>query len=293
MAKYLTSPIVYMGSKRRLMDFLREHLPQEINTFVDVFGGSGTVSMNVDALKIQLNDFHPELYKLYNYYIQTPVAKIESNNGRLLAEYGDGFKLNQEGYHRLRKHYNDNPDRPVEELVLLLYYAFQSLLRFNQQGEFNTSYNNRKGKIPNDYYKKVALFQATLTSMGVQTSNKDFRDLSYHTLGAGDFVYMDPPYYITTAVYNKYWHEDDERDLYKLLTDLDKRGVHFGLSNVLTHQGRVNTDLDKFIKDNPHFDVYETGMIYSSRMDSKWQEEVEESGEVYVTNYKKPTGGWY
>lgn len=282
-----------MGSKRRLMDFLRDHLPHEINTFMDVFGGSGTVSMNVDALKIQLNDFHPELYKLYNYYISTPIPVIEGNNRQLLGVYGDGERLSQEGFHTLRSVYNSKPDRPVEELNLLLYYAFQSLLRFNQQGEFNTSYNNARGKIPKDYYKKIALFQSTLTNMGVETSNRDFRNMPYEGLKEGDFVYMDPPYYITTAVYNKYWHEQDERDLYKLLTDLDERGVYFGLSNVLTHQGQTNQYLLDFINDHPQFDVYETEMVYSSRMDSEWQGEVEGSDEVYVTNYKKPTGGWY
>lgn len=280
-----------MGSKRRLMDFLRTHLPHEINTFVDVFGGSGTVSMNVDALNIQLNDFQPELYKLYNYYLKTDIMGIMRDQERVLLQYGIDGVLDQDGYHRLRKAYNDSSERPVEELTVLLYYAFQSMLRFNQQGEFNTSFNNTRGKIPNDHYKKIALFQSVLTGMNVETSNLDFRDIDYKRLKTGDFVYMDPPYYITTAVYNKYWHEKDERDLYRLLTELDEQGVSFGLSNVLVHQGQTNTYLEEFIG-SKDFIVYETDMMYTSRMDSDWQGDVEESVEVYVTNYKEQPKGW-
>lgn len=279
-----------MGSKRRLMGFLRTHLPHEINTFVDVFGGSGTVSMNVDALNIQLNDFQTELYKIYNYYLETDMMTIMRDHDRVLLQYGEGESLDQDGYHRLRKDYNDSSERPIEEFTVLVYYAFQSLLRFNQQGEFNTSFNNTRGKIPKDHYKKIALFQSVLTGMNTETSNLDFRDIDYTRLKTGDFVYMDPPYYITTAVYNQFWHEQDERDLYQLLQELDKQGVHFGLSNVLTHQGRTNHVLAEFIEQN-EFIVYQTDMVYSSRMDSEWRGEVEESVEVYVTNYQSKIEG--
>lgn len=286
MAKYLLSPIVYMGSKRRLMDFLRTHLPDEINTFVDVFGGSGTVSLNVDALTIQLNDFNKELFKLYNYYLTNDMFSIQQVHKGILTQYGNGDTLDQDGYTRLRDDYNQDPERPVELLTVLLYYAFQSMLRYNQSGEFNTSYNNKKGKISRDHYKKLYLFKDVLSNKQTTTSNLDFRDIDYGRLKAGDFVYMDPPYILTQAVYNRYWNEQDEADLYALLAKLHRRGVHFGISNVLTHKGQTNKQLQEFMSiDGLH--TYHTNMVYSSRMDSDWQGEVEGSDEVYITNYLK------
>ena len=40
------SPIFYMGSKYRLLNQLLPLFPEECNTFIDAFGGSGVVSMN-------------------------------------------------------------------------------------------------------------------------------------------------------------------------------------------------------------------------------------------------------
>ena len=37
-----------------------------------------------------------------------------------------------------------------------------------------------------------------------------------------DFLYCDPPYLITAGEYNKYWNENDERELLKQLDDLNK-----------------------------------------------------------------------
>lgn len=44
--KYLESPIFYMGNKYKLLKQLIPLFPKECNTFLDLFGGSGVVSMN-------------------------------------------------------------------------------------------------------------------------------------------------------------------------------------------------------------------------------------------------------
>ncbi|QQR64138.1 DNA adenine methylase [Candidatus Roizmanbacteria bacterium] len=57
-----------------------------------------------------------------------------------------------------------------------------------------------------------------------------------------DFVYFDPPYLLGLASYNELggWTENDERDLYALLTRLNDKGIRFALSNVLEHKGEIN-----------------------------------------------------
>lgn len=56
----------------------------------------------------------------------------------------------------------------------------------------------------------------------------------------GDFVYVDPPYLITSADYNKFWSEDEEVKLLDFLDDLNFKGIKFGLSNVFEHHGKEN-----------------------------------------------------
>ena len=48
-----------------------------------------------------------------------------------------------------------------------------------------------------------------------------------------DFVYVDPPYLITDAFYNRHWSEEQERYLYELLTDLNNKGKKFLMSNMV------------------------------------------------------------
>lgn len=50
-----TSPIFYMGSKRKLINKgMIELFPNDINRFIDLFSGSGIVSMNVRRINILL-----------------------------------------------------------------------------------------------------------------------------------------------------------------------------------------------------------------------------------------------
>ena len=67
-------------------------------------------------------------------------------------------------------------------------------------------------------------------------------------LSSNDFVYLDPPYLLGCATYNESngWTEQDEKDMYKLLEQLDSKGVKFALSNVIQHKGKNHNLLNDF-----------------------------------------------
>ena len=52
------SPFNYVGNKYRIITELKSIFPKSVNTFYDVFGGSGTVSLNMakQAKQIVYND---------------------------------------------------------------------------------------------------------------------------------------------------------------------------------------------------------------------------------------------
>ena len=77
----ITSPIVYMGGKTRLVKSgLIRMFPKDINRFVDVFSGSGCVAMNVQANSYQLNDIDDHiisLYLLFKNHCYSPIGRIK------------------------------------------------------------------------------------------------------------------------------------------------------------------------------------------------------------------------
>jgi DNA adenine methylase len=83
----------------------------------------------------------------------------------------------------------------------------------------------------------------------IHFSALDFCNFNYDILHAGDFIYADPPYLLTCGSYNdgkrgfRGWTENDDLDLFRILTDLSERGVNFALSNVIEHKGGTNEAL--------------------------------------------------
>ena len=58
----------------------------------------------------------------------------------------------------------------------------------------------------------------------------------------------DPPYLITAGEYNKYWYENDEKELLKKLDELNKKKVKWALSNVIEYKGKKNKILIDWLK---------------------------------------------
>ena len=65
----IISPICYMGNKRKLVkNGLVELFPKNINTMVELFGGSSIVSMNTKANRYFISDIDNNLVDLYKLF---------------------------------------------------------------------------------------------------------------------------------------------------------------------------------------------------------------------------------
>lgn len=288
MNEYKRSPIFYMGSKYKLLNQLLPLFPKECNTFVDAFGGSGVVSMNyhgknktiynetdknvVGLIKMVLSF---DLEELNNYFLD----KIEKYNLRKMSSKNP--KLNEEGYLKLRKEYNQSDKKDYKDLFLLMCYSINHLLRFNKNGKYNVgngynAYNEKNYKYLKDMqdsFKNVIIL------------NKNVFDLKLDELTKEDFVYFDPPYSNTMAVYNQKgayagWSIEQDMKLFSLLETMHKKGIKWGLSNVFENRGLNNEHLVNWCKEN-NWQVYHLNIKYSpfSKGNSN-------SDEVYICNYK-------
>ena len=99
-------------------------------------------------------------------------------------------------------------------------------------------------------------------------------------------MYCDPPYLITTAVYNENngWSENEEKELLDLLKSLDQNNVKFSLSNVIKKEGKENTLLTEWVNDNN----YNKNSINYSYRSSSYNKKNRDSNEeeVLITNGK-------
>ena len=100
-------------------------------------------------------------------------------------------------------------------------------------------------------------------------------------LKENDYVLLDPPYLISQSEYNKLWNEECEKELYKLLDELDKKGIRFGITNLVYHKGNKNKIFEKWSK---KYFVHELTSNYISYNDNTIKNN---SKEVFVTNYDK------
>lgn len=65
--EFLKAPMNYTGNKFKLLSQIIPLFPNNINTFVDLFCGSSTVSLNVQANKIICNDSNSPLIDVLKY----------------------------------------------------------------------------------------------------------------------------------------------------------------------------------------------------------------------------------
>ena len=131
-------------------------------------------------------------------------------------------------------------------------------------------------------YKQLCDFQKTFEN--VLVINKDVFDLNFNIFNEQDFLYFDPPYTNTTAVYNEKrafggWDINSDMQLFELLETLNNRNVKWGLSNVFANRNVENTHLIEWCNNN-NWNVYHLNRNYNpfSRGNSN-------NDEVYICNY--------
>lgn len=288
----IQNPISYPGNKNRLVKDIIPILPKT-SIFVDVFCGSGVVSINSSSKKIICNDICKEALQVLNYFYENTFDKIVLDLEKIISDYGltytreKGSKFyveyNHEGlsrynkipYLRLKNDYNN--DKCIDKLIVLLIYGFNHYIRFNQKNEFNVPVG--KVDFSESIYKNMKLFVEEIKNKDISFLNMDFRNPNLY--GYHDAIYyFDPPYLITTAPYNVQWNEKDEIDLLELLDSLNEQGLKFALSNVILSNGKENKILIEWSK------KYNTKVMKRQYRNANYQKRnVTDSIEVLITNF--------
>ncbi|MEG0577957.1 MAG: DNA adenine methylase [Bacilli bacterium] len=302
----IQSPLNYTGGKYKLLPQILPLFPKDIDTFVDLFCGGCNVGINITANKVIYNDLNEHLLYLYNTfknldkestfewiyqiidkYALSLVSKnsydfygCESSKG--LGEY------NREKFLKLRADFNAKTSYDYYYYIMLyvmIVYAFNNQIRFNNKGKFNLPVGKR------DFNKKMvdklSEFIDVIKRQNSVFTCEDFRNFDISSLSSEDFIYLDPPYLITCATYNEQggWTEETEKELLLFIDKLNENNIKFALSNVLRSKEKENVILINWL--NVNKDKYKPIRLNYSYSNSNYQTKDKESfsEEVLIINY--------
>jgi adenine-specific DNA-methyltransferase len=280
--KYIKSPTNYIGGKYKILPQILPHFPSDIHTFVDLFSGGCNVAINTWADKIICNDINSIIVELFQYFQNNELSKILNEIETVISEF-ELSKTNEDGFKELRNRYNN--ERTPIDLYVLSCYSFNYQFRFNSNHEYNNPFGRNRSQFSESMRNSLIKFVTKLHTSDISFTTKDFVDFEIDDLNAGDFIYCDPPYLITTGSYNdgnrgfKDWGIDEEQQLYDFLDKANEKGIRFAFSNVLEHKGKTNNML---IEWSQKYKIIDINRDYSN---SSYNTGRGQSREVLIINY--------
>lgn len=244
----LASPIVkWAGGKTKLLPEIRARIPEMFRNYYEPFVGGGAVFFDLACRlrkrgsRARLGDLNAGLIELYRGVRDDPEAlRLHLDVcERLHDERGE------EAYYACRDGWNHLRDtwHPIRRAATFLYLnraCYNGLWRENKDGGFNVP----SGKVKRLGLPSLARLQAAAAAL----AQVDLWPASFVTctrdVGAGDFIYFDPPYLPSsaTANFSSYgkdgFGQSDHRMLADCTRELVARGAHVMLSQADTPLAR-------------------------------------------------------
>ena len=209
--KQITPPIKCQGTKRRLVPWIKLHLPPHVDEWVEPFMGSGAVGFNVEANTYLMGDTNPHII---NFYTCIQKGEINPYSTREYLEQ-EGAKLKEKGepyYCEVRERFNK--DQSAFDFLFLNRSSFNGLIRFNKKGEFNTPFCKKPERFSKAYITRI-VNQVEAVWHRISDRNYEFKCMDFEDTiwfaTKDSIIYMDPPYMGRTAGYYNDWTMEDER----------------------------------------------------------------------------------
>lgn len=299
--KIIRSPLFYTGDKYKLVSSIKEFFPKKIRKFIEPFVGGGSVFLNVDAEEFYENDIDSNVISIHKYFssytepeplIELLLSKIK--NYGFSCSFLDGgtsvpkelkekfvktyyAKYNKSSYINLKDKYNSSDRNDIADLYLLLIYGFNRMIRFNNEGKFNLPVGNVD--FNKNAYESINNYIKLVNTKKIHWFSEDFSSfLNKIEINQDDFIYLDPPYLITSSEYNKIWTQEDDNKLMSLLDIFDSRHIPFAMSNVINYKDRVNEKLITWSKKYKIFPIKSNYINYHDNSTKTFRE-------VLITNY--------
>lgn len=228
-------PIPYQGSKRALANTITGLFPQGADRLVEPFVGSAAVSLaaayqgKVD--RFLLCDANEGLIRLWREILDRPKDIADAYERLWWRQQERERKF----YDAVRARFNQT-QRP-EYFLYLLARCVKASVRYNPDGQFNQSPDNRrKGAKPTTMRARIFGASGLLRSK-TELGCMDYNDALRRTTPS-DIVYMDPPYAGICRGKDKRYAGTvsfEEQKFVESLHTLNERGISF----ILSYDGRT------------------------------------------------------
>lgn len=231
----LPQPIPYQGSKRLLAPKILSNFPDHVPRLVEPFAGSAAISTAVAvrgmADRFWINDAHVPLIHLWREIIFRPEEIAQAYEELWRAQLGQ----EREFFDEVRTRFNKTG--APSDFLYLLARCVKAAIRFNSNGEFNnTPDNRRKGARPSEMRRRIVGASSLLKSVTRLTSWDYKKVLARCT--TEDLVYMDPPYQgVCGPRDQRYLPKFDHDEFCEELDRLNRRGILF----VVSYDGRTGS----------------------------------------------------
>ena len=233
----------WAGNKFRVLPHLLPIIGDP-KRYIEPFGGSMAVALNVSADEYILNDINNDLVNLYGHVTDVNDDTFIKYCQELFYEGN-----NREAYNEMRDLFNQSTDS-LERSRMFVYlnrHCFNGLTRYNSKGGFNVPFGKMKNpKCPVNEMMQFRMYFLQRKHRFMSTSFED--PALYENIESGDVVYFDPPYVPAsdTANFANYAKEgftyDQQVQLAELAESLANRGAKVIISN---HDTDVSRQLYK------------------------------------------------
>jgi DNA adenine methylase len=226
-------PIPYQGSKRSLAPAIIGYFPDDTARFIEPFAGSAAVTLAAayhrKGLQFVLNDINAPLMTLWQSIVCEPERLADEYEVLWCAQLGHERAF----YDRVRADFNQTY-RP-DYFLYLLARCVKASVRYNSNGEFNQSPDNRrKGRRP-EAMRQDILAASRLLNGKSRFMSGNYLDALYDASPA-DLVYLDPPYQgVSSNRDPRYLQGLSASDFIQSLHDLNQRGVSY----IVSYDGRT------------------------------------------------------
>ncbi|MGL4791608.1 MAG: DNA adenine methylase [Anaerotignaceae bacterium] len=284
----IKSIISWVGGKSKLMWLINLLVPPKYERSIDVFGGSGTVTLNLECWQSNLriyNDFNANLVNLMRCARDRPLSLMREI-GFLALNARDDFEIYKRFMEKEEFYEDDlktemelseimfNPPTAKEVEKLLIKNAnekdikraaaYYKLLRYS----FSANGETFGGKRCNVHRFFLDIWNFSKAFSDVVVENKDFEALIKQYDREKAFIYCDPPYYDAEGFYAVAFPKEDHIRLHHTLVKAQ------GYVMVSYNNAPEIVQLYK-----------EFYIFYTTRANSMSRKEGEVYEELIITNY--------
>lgn len=270
--------ISWQGNKSKHINKFKHLIPDEYNTYIEPFVGSGAMLLRLRPKKWIINDINKDLIGIW---------KIVRDNSNMINSEFEKFKRNiskmsKSKIKELCKKITTNLEYIEYNENRYIYYLMMSNMsytgtiinnnKFYFKGISNSILNDYYPMFKDNYYNNINNVSSFINASINKILNTDYKNVLKHAK-SGDFVFLDPPYieeHYYQFNYNKNENVNNEfiEELLLECDKLNKKGVKWMMTQADTKE--INT----LFKD---YNIYEYKVYRSFSGVYK--------NEIIITNY--------